>query len=158
MKALEIGGSVIENLFHGVELSDSHLILGKGSSLICADLIGTAHSLRGGKLTHPVVLFLHLHHREGEGDGDGKWETFRDGNNDNCDGSDQGIQEIINSLAVPFLCLKDTSIKDTSAKTEDKTEAEEFETNGCKLVGNAIELLLERSCLLLSLQLFFGLA
>lgn len=45
MEALEIGGSVIENLLHAVELSDCHLILGQGSSLISTDLIGTAHGL-----------------------------------------------------------------------------------------------------------------
>jgi hypothetical protein len=119
METLKVCRLIIEDLLHGVEFSHSHLILSKGTSLVSTDLVGTAHCLRGGELTHPIVLSLHLHDRECKRDCDCKGKTFRDGDNDNCHSSDQGEQEIINGLSVPcFWIGSQSSIEDSSSKTE----------------------------------------
>lgn len=52
---------VLEDLVHGPESTHSHLVLSKGTGLVCTDLVGTSHSLGGIKLSDKVVLLLHLH-------------------------------------------------------------------------------------------------
>ena len=44
----------------GPDLSPGHLVLGECAGFVRADVIGTAHSLAGGKLLDEVLILEHL--------------------------------------------------------------------------------------------------
>ena len=69
---LKIDLSSFSDLFLEVGSLYGHLVLGQSTSLVSADLIGVAHSLRAAKFADKVILILHLADRVGERNGDGE--------------------------------------------------------------------------------------
>lgn len=77
-----------------------HLVLGKGASLICADLVGAAHGLRGINTSNQAFFILHFTHGVRKGDRDSQGQTLRDCHDYNGDGHDQESHKLFNETNV----------------------------------------------------------
>ena len=73
--------------------NDAHGILGEGPRLIGADDGGIGHGLTGTEDTNEEILGSHSLGSESEGEGYGERETFRNSDDDQCDGNDQDLCE-----------------------------------------------------------------
>ena len=73
--------------------NDTHDILGEGFCLISADDGGIGHGLTGTEDLNEEILSSHSLCSKSEGEGYGERETFRNSDNDQCDGNDQDLHE-----------------------------------------------------------------
>lgn len=55
---------------------------------------GSSHGLGRSELSDQVVHLSHLSRRETEGDGDSKWKSFWNGDDNDGDGNDHGVQKV----------------------------------------------------------------
>lgn len=87
-----LGIFVVEiNIFVVPPGGKSHEILGEGTSLVGADVIGSSHGLAGLHFSDEVLVIEHLFDGVGETECDGEGETFRDGDDDDGDGEDEEV-------------------------------------------------------------------
>ena len=69
------------------------LVLGKGASLVGADVGGVSHGLAGLKLADEVLVLKHLPSRIGEADGHGKREALGNGHHDDGHSDDESVDQ-----------------------------------------------------------------
>jgi hypothetical protein len=77
-----------------------HMIQSECSGLICADLVGAAHCLRGFNTSNKAVFVLHFPNRVGKGNSDSQGETLRDCHDNNGDGYNQESHQLFNETNV----------------------------------------------------------
>jgi len=75
-----------------------HLILGKGTSLIGTDVVGSTHNFTGRKSLNEVLILKHLLDRVSERDHDSKWKTFWYSDDNNCNSDDNMVEPFLNVL------------------------------------------------------------
>jgi len=132
---------------------NSHLVSGKGTGLVSADLVGTSHGLRGMKTTHHVVLFLHFADGEGKGNRDGEGKSFRHSNDNNSHGDDESIHKVSEVLLVRnFTRVGVEDLDEQSNSHGDEGEYSDVNTKGANLVSDGLEFLLERGQFTLDIQ------
>jgi len=66
-----------------VDTGDFHLVKGKGTSLVGADVVCTAHDFTRGKTLDVIVIFKHLRDRVSKGNHDCERETLRHSDHNN---------------------------------------------------------------------------
>ncbi|KAJ9479954.1 hypothetical protein PHBOTO_003733 [Pseudozyma hubeiensis] len=124
----------------------AHLVLSQGTGLVGADDTGVGHGLTGAEETHKQVHVGHSLGSESQGERDGKRQTFGHGDDNDGDGDDENIDEILRLVvgrAAGFLCEVD--------EEADHEGGEEDDTGGgtepSDKISETVELGLQRSVL-----------
>lgn len=142
----------LANLSLQVGRHHRHLVLSERASLISANLVGVAHSLRGLQLAHQVVKLLHLFDREGEGDRDGEREAFRDSDHNNGDGNDEAVGNVLPEVDAEVTLGVLHSLDEGRDDDREQSQDGDSQTDLANTLSDAVKLHLERSLLSLDVH------
>ena len=142
-----------------VECDKRHAVLGECASLVCADLVCSAHCLTRIQSSHQVLLVLHFHHGVSERDSHSKRESFWHGNDNNRNPKDEVVKEAVERVLgedrLAVYSLRNQHVQHACDECQQRTVRADL-SDEC---GNLLQLSLKRrSALVLHLELLLCLS